>query len=143
MLSGRRGQVVSFLLAVCLAGGSRMGAQPSTVHIKERMSAAQFERCGLHKLTPGELAVLEDWLAVQLGGGSRPGSPAGAQGVARNPSREDERTVEVVSFNTSTGKYHCRTCQWALRCTRNCIDLPRPEARRRGVPCKVCGGSCQ
>lgn len=50
---------------------------------------------------------------------------------------------EVVAFNTKSLKFHCRTCPAAKRCTRNCIDLPRAEAKARGgVPCKICGGTC-
>jgi hypothetical protein len=48
----------------------------------------------------------------------------------------------MVAFNTSNGKYHCLSCQWAARCTRNCVNMPLAEARARGLPCKVCGGSC-
>lgn len=51
---------------------------------------------------------------------------------------------EIVVFNTKSLKYHCATCEWALKCTRNCIKIPKSEARRRGgTPCKVCGGSCR
>ncbi len=54
-----------------------------------------------------------------------------------------EQTGELVSFNTKTLKYHCPSCEWAIRCTRNCIQLPAAEAKRRGgVPCRVCGGTC-
>jgi|GEM_PF-603922 len=48
-----------------------------------------------------------------------------------------------VYFNTETLKYHCPTCRWAVRCTKNCISITLEEAKRRGgVACKVCGGSC-
>ncbi|REJ85758.1 MAG: hypothetical protein DWQ36_08245 [Acidobacteria bacterium] len=51
---------------------------------------------------------------------------------------------ERVAFNTESKKYHCLSCQWAIRCTRNCIEVTASEARRRGgVACKVCGGSCR
>ena len=51
---------------------------------------------------------------------------------------------DVVAFNKSTLKYHCVTCKWAVRCTKNCVEIPRAEALRRGgVPCKVCGGYCK
>lgn len=61
--------------------------------------------------------------------------------TSANPSgvRDD-----VVFFNTQTLKYHCPSCKWAKRCTRNCIKLPRKDAiRRGGVPCKVCDGECR
>jgi hypothetical protein len=50
---------------------------------------------------------------------------------------------ETVSFNTNTLKYHCVTCQWAKKCTKNCIKVKKAEAKSRGgVACKVCRGSC-
>jgi endonuclease YncB( thermonuclease family) len=65
--------------------------------------------------------------------------------TSKNESRSDDPPVrsEIVSFNTNSLKYHCRSCQWAIKCTRNCIDMDINEAKRRGVPCKVCGGSCR
>lgn len=51
---------------------------------------------------------------------------------------------ETVAFNVESKKYHCLSCKWAIRCTKNCIEVSRSEAkRRRGVACKVCGGSCR
>lgn len=50
---------------------------------------------------------------------------------------------EVVYFNTESLKYHCMTCRWALKCTKNCVRLKKEEAEQRGTPCKVCHGSCQ
>lgn len=48
---------------------------------------------------------------------------------------------EQVAFNVESKKYHCVTCQWAKKCTQNCILISKEEAKRRGgVPCKVCGG---
>ncbi len=48
---------------------------------------------------------------------------------------------EVVAFNTNSRKYHNPRCEWAIKCTKNCITIPHSEALRRGgVPCKVCGG---
>lgn len=50
---------------------------------------------------------------------------------------------EIVAFNTETLKYHCLTCRWAVRCTKNCVKIKKSEAiRRGGVACKVCGGTC-
>jgi hypothetical protein len=50
---------------------------------------------------------------------------------------------EKVVFNTKSLKYHCATCTWAKRCTRNCITTTLADAKARGgVPCKVCGGTC-
>jgi len=50
---------------------------------------------------------------------------------------------EIVAFNVETKKYHCLDCRWAIKCTRNCIEIPLSKAKRRkGVACKVCGGTC-
>jgi uncharacterized membrane protein len=50
---------------------------------------------------------------------------------------------EIVMFNTKSLKYHCPSCRWAKKCTRNCIKIMKSEAKKRGgIPCKVCGGSC-
>ena len=47
----------------------------------------------------------------------------------------------MVVYNMKTGKYHSPYCQWAKKCTVNCIKIDKKEAiRRGGVPCKVCGG---
>lgn len=49
--------------------------------------------------------------------------------------------AETVVYNTKTGKFHLPNCQWANKCTVNCIKIDRKEAiQRGGVPCKVCGG---
>ena len=54
-----------------------------------------------------------------------------------------EPNEEVVSYNTKSGIYHCRTCNAAKNCRTNCIDLPLSEAiARGGVACRLCGGSC-
>lgn len=51
---------------------------------------------------------------------------------------------EKVVFNTKSLKYHCATCTWAKRCTRNCITTTLADAQARGgVACKVCGGTCK
>ena len=51
---------------------------------------------------------------------------------------------ETVAFNVESKKYQCLECRWAIACTKNCIEIPRSEAKRRkGVACKVCWGSCE
>ena len=50
---------------------------------------------------------------------------------------------EIVAFNTKSLIYHCLTCKWAKKCTKNCINIKKSKARKRGgLPCKVCGGTC-
>ena len=49
--------------------------------------------------------------------------------------------AETVVFNVKTYKYHSVWCEWALKCTKNCIKIDKKEAiKRGGIPCKVCGG---
>ena len=46
-----------------------------------------------------------------------------------------------VIFNTKTLIYHAPSCEWARKCTRNCITIDHTIAQRRGgTPCKTCGG---
>lgn len=74
---------------------------------------------------------------------------SGAESQQIAISQQDHGKVEtsndeIVSFNKSSLKYHCRTCTWAKRCTQNCISMKKSEAiKRGGVACKVCGGSCR
>ena len=49
--------------------------------------------------------------------------------------------AEVVVFNTKTHKYHAPSCNYAKKCTVNCVKLEKQQAKAKGgVPCKVCGG---
>lgn len=49
--------------------------------------------------------------------------------------------AQDVMFNTKSKKYHTLWCQWAKKCTVNCIKIDKKEAvKRGGIPCKVCGG---
>lgn len=49
--------------------------------------------------------------------------------------------AETVVYNVKTGKIHAVWCQWANKCTVNCIKIERKDAiNRGGVPCKVCNG---
>ncbi len=49
--------------------------------------------------------------------------------------------AETVMFNTKTYKFHKPGCEWARKCTVNCIKIEKKEAvQRGGRPCKVCGG---
>src|SRR2546428_10500257 len=51
---------------------------------------------------------------------------------------------EKVVFNTQSHKFHCSTCKYAVKCTKNCVTVTKSEAiKRGGVPCKVCGGTCK
>lgn len=49
--------------------------------------------------------------------------------------------ADTVVYNTKTGKFHTPGCQWAKKCTVNCMSIDRKEViKRGGVLCKVCGG---
>lgn len=66
---------------------------------------------------------------------------AGVEGSPKQLLAQGAAKEERVAFNTNSRKFHNPRCEWAIKCTRNCISLPRSEALRRGgVPCKVCGG---
>ncbi len=49
--------------------------------------------------------------------------------------------AETVVFNTKTHKYHKPTCNYAAKCTTNCIKIDKQQAKAKGgIACKVCGG---
>jgi hypothetical protein len=107
--------------------------QAERASLRASMSSEEFYRCGLYKLDDRELANLEAWLEKreQPPTQSRTAAPA-------------KTSTSTVSFNQSSRKYHCPTCSGALRCTRNCVSLSKAEAvQRGGVPCQICGGSCE
>lgn len=61
--------------------------------------------------------------------------------VADSKPAPIEQKSQTVLFNTKTLKFHAPSCEWARKCTRNCVTVSREEALKRGgVPCKVCGG---
>jgi hypothetical protein len=105
-------RLMSILLAVVLAlTASRTRAatgEPADSSLKVQMSAAEFERAGLHRLTPVELAALESWLASKYAGSARASTSSLVGSV---PARGTERATQLVAFNTSNGKYHCASCQ--------------------------------
>lgn len=45
-----------------------------------------------------------------------------------------------VMYNKKSGIYHKPTCEWAIKCTVNCIMIKKSEAMQKGRACKVCGG---
>ena len=49
--------------------------------------------------------------------------------------------AEEVMYNTETQKVHKVNCQWAKKCTKNCVKIDRKDAYARGgIRCKSCGG---
>lgn len=45
---------------------------------------------------------------------------------------------DPVLYNKKSGIYHEIDCEWARKCTYNCVYLERSEAMRLGRQCKVC-----
>lgn len=55
---------------------------------------------------------------------------------AAAPAPKAEASQDLVSMNQRSGKYHEPGCRY-YGCG-NCLEVPRAEAERSGVPCKVC-----
>ena len=46
-----------------------------------------------------------------------------------------------VAFNEKSFIFHSPTCEWARKCTLNCVYIPKSVAiKRGGRACKVCKG---
>lgn len=44
-----------------------------------------------------------------------------------------------VAYNVNRKIYHATDCEWARKCTKNCIVIDHTDAiRRGGRACKVC-----
>ena len=57
-------------------------------------------------------------------------------------TESEDESGETVSFNTNSHKYHCPSCQWAIKCTQNCISVSIEKAKASGgIPCKVMRGN--
>jgi hypothetical protein len=131
--------ILVLLAFTAVLAASQARPQPGSLDLRERMSVAEFQRCGLHKLTAAELAALGSWIGRQT-------ASSAPQTLTDLPTQRGRPAVvgsEMVAFNTSSRKYHCPSCRWALRCTRNCISIPLSQASQRGVPCASCGGRCR
>ena len=54
---------------------------------------------------------------------------------------KNEIKGDVAVYNLSNGKMHTPDCEWAQKCTKNCIYLNKNDIKRMFyVPCLVCGG---
>jgi len=48
---------------------------------------------------------------------------------------------DVWVYNLSNGKLHSSSCEWAEKCTRNCIYISKKDIKKIFfIPCAVCGG---
>ena len=132
--------VLVLVVLILLAPGSK---PVPALQLREVMTEAEFSRCGLHRLSDGELEALEIWIGHRLGEApvsfprdETPDPPISASGPGSPKS-------DLVMFNQQSKKYHCPSCEWARKCTRNCVEITRAEAiRLGGVACRVCGGKC-
>jgi len=49
---------------------------------------------------------------------------------------------DVLVYNLSNAKLHRPDCEWAEKCTKNCIYLDKKELKHMFfIPCMVCGGN--
>jgi hypothetical protein len=121
----------------------------SPFQLKEVMTAAEFEHCGLHKLTRSELATLEGWISRRSGQPSEEtvqpksvGPVEALPGLLAGPVAGDAKKSDLVMFNQGSKKYHCPSCGSARACA-HCVEITRAEAQRLGgVACKRCNGRC-
>ena len=48
---------------------------------------------------------------------------------------------DVAVYNLSNGKLHTADCEWAEKCTKNCIFIRKKDVKKMFyIPCLVCGG---
>lgn len=132
--------VLVLVVLILLAPGSK---PVPALQLRETMTEAEFGRCGLHKLSEGELEALELWIGRRLGEApARLSRYEPAETLIPSPSPTSSKS-DLVIFNQQSKKYHCPSCEWARKCTRNCVEITRAEAiRRGGVACRTCGGKC-
>ena len=56
----------------------------------------------------------------------------------------EKRVIDSDTFvyNLSNSKLHTHDCEWAEKCTKNCIFLSKDEIKDLFyIPCLVCGGN--
>lgn len=53
---------------------------------------------------------------------------------------KDAISSDVIVYNLSNGKAHRHDCEWAEKCTKNCIYIEREKINDMFfIPCAVCG----
>lgn len=132
--------VLVLVVLIVLAPGSK---PVPALQLREVMTEAEFGRCGLHKLSEEELEALELWIGRRLGEApARLSRYETTETLIPSPSPTSAKS-DLVMFNQQSKKYHCPSCEWARKCTRNCVEITRAEAiRLGGVACRTCGGKC-
>ena len=54
---------------------------------------------------------------------------------------KDAIKSDVIVYNLSNGKAHRHDCEWAEKCTKNCIYIEKEDIKEMFfIPCAVCGG---
>jgi hypothetical protein len=149
-----RKNVFARLLAICTIA----------VFLVSSGALAQRGCCSHHGGVCGDACCDGTPLSAKCGGGSKrvynstQSAPAPSSTVKESTPATTTSIVEEsvpttatssendqysVMYNTSSHKYHCPSCTWAIKCTRNCISITAADAKSRGgIPCKVCGGRC-
>ena len=93
-----RAPVLAIVLSLAALSGTASAQTFST--LEERMSAAEFERAGLYKLSPEELAALNAWLQrhqqAQM-------AQADSRGFAPSRGASDDRPVRSRLVGTLDG----------------------------------------
>lgn len=89
-----RPMLLSVLLVSCLSSLPALAVQPFS-SLEERMSAADFQRAGLHKLSAEELAALNVWLQRDA---QRRGQPV----AELLPAPDDRRGLPLLETDPDT-----------------------------------------
>lgn len=88
-------------IALSLPAGAALAQRVAGGNLQQEMTPAQFKAAGLDKLTPAELAALNDWLhgkVEQVAQQTAVQADAGASGAALAQAREEGRQ-EVIRKN--------------------------------------------
>jgi len=101
-LSTGLGLALAAAISLCLPAGAALAQRAVSGNLQQEMTAAQFKAAGLDKLTPSELAALNDWLhgkveQVAQQAAAQTGTAA-ASGAALAQAREEGRQ-EVIRKN--------------------------------------------
>lgn len=106
------------------------------------MTVTRFQECGLHKLSPAELAPLEAWMEQEVAARSGTSGMASAVTAASAPTAPAPN--ETVSFKYLRAQVPLplvplgRGVHAELR-----GHAPAEAVRRGGQACRTCGGSCR
>ena len=61
--------------------------------------------------------------------------------IFKTSINKDAIKSDVIVYNLSNGKAHRHDCEWAEKCTKNCIYIEKEKIKDMFfIPCAVCGG---